>query len=165
MAAEMVDGQMGENSKMSEPKPRRVSLSANPRIALVVSVMGVAASALTLPHASHRELSVALWTGFGLGLPILLPMKWILHRRKAFCVDYYTSTWEERNSKGMQWTIMLHNLPLVILDMWISIPLHEHHLLGYVGLPIYCALVILIYPEQKAIYEAAKARLQEAERQ
>ncbi|HET6457172.1 MAG TPA: hypothetical protein VFI02_22460 [Armatimonadota bacterium] len=150
---------------MNDNTTRKVSILANPVPIVVISVAGIISSIFVLAHATPRDLSIALWTGLGIGLPEFMLAKWFMRRYKHFYAEYYTSPWEQRSSWQMQKTNLLCGCSPVLLAMWMSIGLEHYNLLGYGGVPIILTLGILIYPEQKAIYEAAKARLQEAERQ
>ena len=146
---------------MSKNPARKVSIGAHPTNVVVLSVAGIIASIIVLAHATPRDLSVALLIGLGVGLPTVFIEKWILRRFRDFYAEFYTSPWEERASWRMQKTNWLCSSVMLAAMLLISILEVHAGLHGVPGVAIFLALHILAYPEQKAIYEAAKAKLRE----
>ena len=137
---------------MNAHKTRKVSIEAHPAGLVILSVAGTLIAIRVLMHAPPQDLSASLWIGLGVWLPVLLFEKWFLRRFRDTYVEYYTSP---------KTTILWFQFPQTILIIWATIWLEVTNRLTSSGVPIIFALAILIYPEQKAIYEAAKAKLEE----
>ena len=111
--------------------------------------------------APPQDLSASLWIGLGVWLPVLLFEKWFLRRFRDFYAEFFISPFEERVSWRMEKINLLSQTPIVLGIVAVFILARGIASREYSGLSFMWVLSILAYPEQKAIYEAAKAKLEE----
>lgn len=113
----------------------------------------------------HRHPWTSLAFGCLVGLIVSLPLKRWLRKKISLYVDFYTMPahkrrrWEVQKGRWLE-ILLLSQTPVVVAML-------TTHLLQLSLFPAICGVMImlgLIYPEQKAIYEAAKRRLEERQR-
>lgn len=139
-----------------------VSLWRHPMAVLVAALIGIAGVAASRGDVhSARELHVSLLVGFAVGLPTILIEKWVLRKYRDFSAELFTTPFAERPAWGKK--NLLCSLP-ILMGVCANIVISSCFRLSLqLGLDVMCILCILLYPEQKAIWLAAKARVAEME--
>lgn len=154
---------------VSHPPARGVSILAHPAALLIAAAIGIAGVVYSLRDiCSPKELHTAVLAGLAVGLPTIVIEKWVLRRYRGFYAEYWTTPYAERQSWRLKKTDLLCNLPVYLGILGIIA------LVGYLGIPeslgvsvslsIFVVLFVLLYPEHRAIWLAAKARVAEMER-
>ena len=145
---------------------KRVSFFARPELLLVTAVVGAfvaVVSAIVLAMNGERGVIRSMLVGVAVGLPAMLYVKWGMGKHIGFYARFFTMPLSERLSWPVQKKNWLYGWPSFVI--WPALIIVSE----WLGTSVICAwavawiLMILVYPEQKAIYEAAKARLEEAE--
>jgi hypothetical protein len=141
-------------------RPKGISIWGHPGAVVVCAVFGIVMLVIALPDVrSARELHLGLIAGIGIGLPAVLIEKWLLRRYRDFYAEFYTTPAEKRLSWRLQKTNLLCALPLWLAMLADVVLARGISATALIGVSIMCMLFILGYPEQKAIYRAAKARI------
>ena len=154
---------MTDDSDMNKHKPAREFRlwEVHPSWTLISIVAGAVGLLVSLVRGyPPRELGISLLCGLCMGLPIVLFEKWLLRRYKDSQVACAILPPAERH---YQWT-RLWSLPLAVVFLYgMQFMRYNLHVPRLPGASLVFILLILAYPEQKAIYQAAKARLREAD--
>ena len=143
---------------------KRISVFAHPMAVLVVVAMGIVLLAISIAYTrSSREAYVGLLAGLAESLPSILVLKWVLRRYKNFWAEYYTTPFVERQSWRSEKTNLLCMLPICLGILGNMALGWYFNVSEPIGASMFGALCILAYPEQKAIWLAAKARVAQSE--
>ena len=148
---------------MSERRSKIVSILAHPMVSVVVSLLGINLAiddALDYSYAPDFVWK-SLISGAAVAIPMLIFMRQDLIKNKNLHVraaarELSGEDLHEHRSRQFRLGIVLvlgFALIILISSLW-QIP-------SRAGLGMPMILAVALYPQQKAIYEAAKARLEE----
>lgn len=143
---------------------RKVSILAHPMVIFIIVGIGIFGAVIFQKDvSSFGELRAALFASFAVGLLAVVITKLILRKYRDAWAEFYITPYMERYTWRMYKLILLFELPVFLGLLAASTIAQRLGAPGDLGLSVVCIPFILAYPEQKAIYEAAKAKLENKE--
>lgn len=145
---------------------RGVTFLARPELLVAASITGLILTvvlSVVFVVGGERGVLQSLLIGLGVGLPSVLYVKWGMSRHVEFYARFLTLPLSERLTWPIQKKNWLYQWPSFLAIPLVACIAARLDVIPVPGFMIVLALTILLYPEQKAVYEAAKARLKEAE--
>lgn len=139
-------------------RARRVSIWAHP---LLSSLLYVALCALGIvflrdESSTPQDVRNSILLGLVSGLPMGMVAKYQTRKHVDYYAEIYTTPWAMRKT-SRHFVLSLPAVAHLSLFGLLRIILHIRETVGiFAGFALY---VVILYPEQKAIYDAAKARL------
>ena len=146
---------------------RGVTFLARPEPLIAISIAGAILAvvfAILLVANGEKGVMESMLVGLAIGLPAILYAKWGMGKHVDFYAQFFTMSLRERLTWPVQKKNWLYGWPMILAWPLLTIAWR------WLGISVVCswmivvALQALVYPEQKAIYEAAKARLAEDRR-
>lgn len=130
--------------------------------AVVLALVGVILS--FTEHASPEGIRRSLLVGLEIGAPYVIYVKWIYRRNRGFYAAIYAKGWLRMTfAEQMRHQFMLVVPPIFVFTFVFLMLIDSHRILMGPWLAAFSLPSIFVYPEQKAIWLAAKARLAESE--
>ena len=146
---------------MKENPRRKVSILAHPMGLLAIPAIGIFGALMTPKDVSFGELRMALFASLAVGLLTIVIVKLELRKCRNAWAEFYITPYMERYTWRMLKLMLLFELTIIVGMLAASEVAHRLNAPEELGLSVVCILCILAYPEQKAIYETAKAKLRE----